>query len=124
MPTYHYQCRNCGHELEEFQSMTEPVLTLCPACQTDGLMRSIGAGAGFIFKGTGFYLTDYKKSGDAAGQKQKKKDAGDGTGGGAGKDSGGGTGKDSGGGTGKDSGGGTGKGSGGGASSGSTPAGS
>lgn len=61
MPTYHYQCRSCGHELEEFQSMTEPVLTHCPSCRTENLVRSIGTGAGLIFKGTGFYLTDYKK---------------------------------------------------------------
>lgn len=69
MPTYHYQCRDCGHELEEFQSMTEPVLTRCPACGADALARSIGAGAGLIFKGTGFYLTDYRKGGTADGGK-------------------------------------------------------
>lgn len=82
MPTYHYQCRNCGHELEEFQSMTEAVLTRCPACGTDALARSIGAGAGLIFKGTGFYLTDYRKGGSAdggtsgTGAPQKPKDTG------------------------------------------------
>jgi len=60
MPTYQYQCRNCGHELEEFQSMTEDPLVTCPACSTDNLVRVMGAGAGLIFRGTGFYLTDYK----------------------------------------------------------------
>jgi putative FmdB family regulatory protein len=62
MPTYQYQCRNCGHELEEFQSITEAPLTHCPECNTESLLRVLGAGAGLIFKGSGFYLTDYKKS--------------------------------------------------------------
>jgi putative FmdB family regulatory protein len=62
MPTYQYQCRNCGHELEEFQSMTEPPLTRCPQCGLESLVRVMGSGAGIIFRGTGFYLTDYKKA--------------------------------------------------------------
>lgn len=62
MPTYEYQCKNCGHALEEFQSMTEPPLTRCPQCNTDSLIRIMGGGSGLIFKGTGFYLTDYKKN--------------------------------------------------------------
>jgi putative FmdB family regulatory protein len=61
MPTYQYQCKNCGHVLEELQSMSEPPLLLCPACNTDNLQRIMGTGAGLIFKGSGFYLTDYKK---------------------------------------------------------------
>jgi putative FmdB family regulatory protein len=61
MPTYQYQCKNCGHALEELQSMSEPPLLHCPACDTDGLQRIMGTGAGLIFKGSGFYLTDYKK---------------------------------------------------------------
>ena len=61
MPTYQYQCTKCGHQLEEFQSMSEAPLVHCPNCNTDSLVRVIGAGAGLIFKGSGFYLTDYKK---------------------------------------------------------------
>jgi putative FmdB family regulatory protein len=61
MPTYEYQCKSCGHQLEEFQSITEPPLLHCPNCNADTLARVIGAGAGLIFKGSGFYLTDYKK---------------------------------------------------------------
>ena len=60
MPTYQYQCKCCGHELEEFQSMKEEPLTLCPKCNTENLLRVMGTGGGVIFKGSGFYLTDYK----------------------------------------------------------------
>jgi len=62
MPTYEYLCRACGHTLEEFQSITEPPLVTCPQCKTDNLARVMGSGAGLIFKGSGFYLTDYKKA--------------------------------------------------------------
>jgi putative FmdB family regulatory protein len=61
MPTYQYQCRQCGYEMEEFQSITEASLVRCPRCETDNLMRILGTGSGLIFKGSGFYLTDYKK---------------------------------------------------------------
>jgi putative FmdB family regulatory protein len=63
MPTYEYVCAKCGHELEAFQSMKDAPLTKCPACKKAGLKRKIGGGAGLIFKGTGFYITDYKKPG-------------------------------------------------------------
>jgi len=63
MPTYEYQCKACGHTLEEFHSITDPPLTRCPRCDTDNLVRVMGTGGGLIFRGTGFYLTDYKKSG-------------------------------------------------------------
>jgi putative FmdB family regulatory protein len=72
MPTYQYQCRNCGHELEEFQSITEEPLVHCPECGTDSLARTIGGGAGLIFKGTGFYLTDYKKISASPSKKDEK----------------------------------------------------
>jgi len=62
MPIYEYQCSNCGHKLEELQRISEPPLTKCPHCGKDSLKRLIGTGAGLIFKGSGFYLTDYKKS--------------------------------------------------------------
>ena len=63
MPTYEYQCKACGHTLEEFHSIMVPPLTRCPRCDTDNLVRVMGTGGGLIFRGTGFYLTDYKKSG-------------------------------------------------------------
>lgn len=63
MPTYEYVCAKCGHEMEAFQSMKDAPLTKCPACRKAGLKRKIGGGAGLIFKGTGFYITDYKKAG-------------------------------------------------------------
>ena len=62
MPTYDYACKECGHQFEAFQSMKDPVLTTCPHCGTEALQRLIGAGAGLLFKGSGYYLTDYKKS--------------------------------------------------------------
>jgi putative FmdB family regulatory protein len=61
MPTYDYACASCGHEFEAFHSMTA-TLTECPECHKDSLRRRIGTGAGLIFKGTGFYQTDYKPS--------------------------------------------------------------
>jgi putative FmdB family regulatory protein len=61
MPTYDYECNACGHTLEALQSMTEPKLTRCPHCGKDALARLIGSGSGVIFKGSGFYETDYKK---------------------------------------------------------------
>ncbi len=61
MPTYEYECRACGHVLEALQSMTEPKLTKCPKCGKNKLARLIGSGSGVIFKGSGFYETDYKK---------------------------------------------------------------
>jgi putative FmdB family regulatory protein len=60
MPTYEYECSKCGHVFEKFQSMSEPPAKRCPACR-GGVKRLIGAGAGILFKGTGFYETDYKK---------------------------------------------------------------
>ncbi len=61
MPTYQYECEACGHDFEELQSMTDKKLTKCPKCGKNKLARLIGSGAGMIFKGSGFYETDYKK---------------------------------------------------------------
>lgn len=63
MPTYQYECQNpdCGHTFEHFQSMTSPKKRKCPECGKLKLIRLIGPGAGIIFKGTGFYETDYKR---------------------------------------------------------------
>lgn len=59
MPTYQYRCDNCGHEFEEFQSMTEDPLEVCPKCQGH-VHRLISGGAGLLFKGSGFYITDHR----------------------------------------------------------------
>jgi putative FmdB family regulatory protein len=60
MPTYDYRCDACGHEFEVFQSMTAKTLRKCPECKKNTLKRLIGTGAGIIFKGSGFYETDYR----------------------------------------------------------------
>lgn len=63
MPTYEYACPKCGHQFEQFQSMSDEPLKKCPKCKKAGLKRLVGGGAGLIFKGTGFYITDYKNKG-------------------------------------------------------------
>lgn len=60
MPTYDYRCKACGHEFEEFQMMSEAELKKCPECKKNKLERLIGGGAGFLFKGSGYYQTDYR----------------------------------------------------------------
>ncbi|MHC4971611.1 MAG: FmdB family zinc ribbon protein [Planctomycetota bacterium] len=75
MPTYDYRCDACGHELEVFQSMSDDRLTECPGCGKSTLRRLIGSGAGIIFKGSGFYETDYKRSrSSSSGPSEKKSD--------------------------------------------------
>ncbi len=65
MPTYSYVCESCGHKFDQLQTMLDVALKTCPVCTEDTLKRLIGAGAGLIFKGSGFYITDYaRKSGD------------------------------------------------------------
>lgn len=73
MPTYEYQCKVCSHTFEEFQSMSEPPLTRCPSCKEESLARLIGSGAGVIFKGSGFYTTDYKRNSKGNGEEKGKK---------------------------------------------------
>lgn len=73
MPTYDYRCDACGHELEVFQSMSDERLTVCPDCGESKLRRLIGSGAGIIFKGSGFYETDYKRSRSSSGSSSDKK---------------------------------------------------
>lgn len=71
MPTYDYVCPQCGHEFEVFQSMNDKRLTKCPQKGCKGkIQRKIGAGAGFVFKGSGFYITDYRSEGYKAAAKQ------------------------------------------------------
>lgn len=60
MPTYDYVCTDCDHEFEHFQSMSSDPLSVCPECEGK-LRRKIGSGGALIFKGSGFYCTDYKK---------------------------------------------------------------
>ncbi len=74
MPIYEYQCQSCGHLFEELQSMSEAPLVKCPSCGKDELKKLIGSGAGLIFKGSGFYQTDYK---DSAGKLGKSKSSSD-----------------------------------------------
>lgn len=71
MPTYDYVCDACGYAFEEFHSMTAPALKTCPKCKEDTLRRLIGSGAGIIFKGSGFYETDYKKKSPASSSESK-----------------------------------------------------
>ena len=60
MPTYEYVCDGCGHNFDEFQSMKDDPLKTCPKCQEDKLRRLFGTGAAILFKGSGFYQTDYR----------------------------------------------------------------
>ncbi len=61
MPTYEYKCLECGHLFEEFQKMSDAPIEVCPKCGGK-VKRLISNGAGLVFKGSGFYLTDYKNS--------------------------------------------------------------
>lgn len=63
MPTYEYRCDVCGHAFEQFQSITASPLKKCPGCGKHKLKRLIGSGVGLIFKGSGFYETDYRSEG-------------------------------------------------------------
>ena len=60
MPTYDYRCASCGHALEIFHGISEKPRKTCPKCKKQKLERLISAGAGLVFKGSGFYLTDYR----------------------------------------------------------------
>src|SRR5689334_17561088 len=62
MPTYEYKCDACGYSFEKFQSMTAAPIKKCPKCGKNQVRRLIGTGAGLIFKGSGFYITDYRDS--------------------------------------------------------------
>ncbi|MCZ6786331.1 MAG: zinc ribbon domain-containing protein [Planctomycetota bacterium] len=86
MPTYDYVCNACEHAFHAFHAMSDDPLKKCPECGKDSLRRLIGAGAGIIFKGSGFYETDYKRArksqtksddGGSEPKKTEKKDSGD-----------------------------------------------
>ena len=66
MPTYEYECRKCGHAFEKFQSITAAPVKTCPKCRARRVVRLLSGGAGIIFKGSGFYETDYKRAGAPA----------------------------------------------------------
>jgi len=99
MPTYDYVCDGCGHAFELFQSMTDSVKKTCPECRKKKLRRLIGAGGAIVFKGSGFYKTDYRSesykkgaaadSGGASEGGGKKTDSGKSDSGGGGSGSGG-----------------------------------
>ncbi len=73
MPTYDYECDACGHEFELFQSISDPVKRKCPECGKLKLRRLFGTGAAVVFKGSGFYQTDYRsESYKKAAEKDKK----------------------------------------------------
>ncbi len=73
MPTYEYECLKCGNRFEVFQRMTDPPRKRCPKCKGK-VRRLVGSGAGMIFKGTGFYATDYRSE---SYKSQKKKESGE-----------------------------------------------
>lgn len=62
MPTYEYECDACGYRFDEFQQISDSPLKNCPSCKKRKLRRLIGAGGAVIFKGSGFYQTDYRSS--------------------------------------------------------------
>jgi putative FmdB family regulatory protein len=73
MPTYDYECSACDHTFEVFQSIKEPVKRKCPVCGKKSLRRLIGAGAALLFKGSGFYKTDYRSDSYSKGAEADKK---------------------------------------------------
>jgi len=73
MPTYEYECEKCKHKFEVFQSMTEPPRKRCPKCRGK-VRRLVGGGAGIVFKGTGFYQTDYRST---SYKEQKRRESGE-----------------------------------------------
>lgn len=75
MPTYDYECDACGHEFELFQSISESVKSKCPKCGKRKLRRLFGTGAAIVFKGSGFYQTDYRSDSYKKRAKEEKKAA-------------------------------------------------
>ena len=76
MPTYDYICDACGHEFEAFESIKADPQTVCPSCQAEKLRRKIGPGAAVLFKGSGFYQTDYRSESYKAGAKKDQSSSG------------------------------------------------
>jgi len=74
MPTYENVCKKCGHEFEAFQSIKDSPLKRCPKCR-GAVKRKIGVGAGLLFKGSGFYITDYRSEGYKSKAKAERESA-------------------------------------------------
>lgn len=72
MPTYEYECGACGHRFEKFQSMKDSPIRKCPECGKSKVDRIIHGGAGILFKGSGFYQTDYRSKGYKESAKKDK----------------------------------------------------
>jgi len=85
MPTYEYECDACGHTFERFQSITDRPVRTCPRCGKRKVRRLIGTGAGVLFRGSGFYQTDYRSSSYRKAAKADEPSSGEGKG----KDAGG-----------------------------------
>lgn len=77
MPTYEYECDACGHRFEKFQSITAAPIKKCPICGKSKVRRLISGGAGLIFKGSGFYITDYRSEGYKTAAKAESGGTGD-----------------------------------------------
>ena len=74
MPTYEYECKNCGNIFEQFHGINENPHIFCPKCgKDDNIERLISAGSGLIFKGSGFYITDYKNKNNVTSTNKKEK---------------------------------------------------
>jgi putative FmdB family regulatory protein len=73
MPTYHYQCRDCGHSFDQFQKFSEDPLTVCPSC--GGTVQRVIQNVGVVFKGSGWYINDSRKSTEPASDGSAKKDS-------------------------------------------------
>ncbi len=74
MPTYEYECCACGHSFERFQAITAKAIRKCPKCGKRRVKRLVGAGAGVLFKGSGFYQTDYRSESYLKDQKAETAD--------------------------------------------------
>jgi putative FmdB family regulatory protein len=77
MPTYEYECKECGHAFERFQSINDDPIRTCPECE-GRVRRLISTGGGLVFKGPGFYATDYRR-GPRPTEKQEKKESSSGS---------------------------------------------
>jgi len=77
MPTYDYECQACGHAFEKFHSITASPIKTCPVCKKRRVRRLIGTGAGVIFKGSGFYQTDYRSDSYKKAAEKDKPSTGD-----------------------------------------------
>ena len=71
MPIYEYVCKNCGYEFENFQSISSEPIKVCPKCGHESVQRKVSGGVGLIFKGSGFYCTDYTKNSSSAGSESE-----------------------------------------------------